>query len=391
VDRLDRRVVGRLLLLLLTVFLLTMAGRLTSGDGETVYQTTRALVLRRALAVPPRPETAIGRNGKYYGKYGLGLSLAQAPFLVAGELTGKVVGAADDRPARFAVGMTNSAVSAALTGLFWLLCRRLGAGRGAATAAALTLALASLVWPYARADFSEPLQALCLLATFYGFLRWRGATGAMVWPLAAGCAAGLAFLTKPAAVVTLAPLAGYFLLTLWERRVLGLHRLALACLAAGAPFAVAALLQLALNYYRFGSISEFGYGDEPKVGFTTPLLRGVQYLLLSSGKGLFLFAPPELGTALHVCDRAFRAAGAGSAVRTVARVACGAARRGGGTGGCGGGGIGAGSADRLWSVLQRSGVAAGARGGRERGAGGAGVLADPRTRVAGARDATRHE
>jgi hypothetical protein len=65
-------------------------------------------------------------------------------------------------------------------------------------------------------------------------------------------------------------------------------------LAAGAPFAALALIQLALNFYRFGSLSEFGYGDEPRVGFTTPLYRGVQYLLWSSGKGLFYFAPTVL-------------------------------------------------------------------------------------------------
>ncbi len=294
-DRSDRRVLSRLLLLLLAVYLLTMAGRLTSGDGETVYQTTRALVLSRQLAVPPRPETAIGRGGGYYGKYGLGTSLAQAPFLVAGEAAGVLFNAGDDRPARFAVGMTNSAVSVALAGVFWLLCRRLGASRLSATAATLVLGFASLVWPYARADFSEPLQTLCLLTTFYAFLRWRHANGRaayIVWPALAGAAAGLAFLTKAASVVVLAPLALYFAALLWERRSLGPRRLLPVALAAALPFAACTVFQLTLNVYRFGSLSEFGYGDEPKVGFTTPLHLGVQYLLASTGKGLFFFAPP---------------------------------------------------------------------------------------------------
>ena len=38
-------------------------------------------------------------------------------------------------------------------------------------------------------------------------------------------------------------------------------------------------------------MTEFGYGDEPRTGFVTPLATGISYLLLSPGKGLFLFAP----------------------------------------------------------------------------------------------------
>ena len=48
---------------------------------------------------------------------------------------------------------------------------------------------------------------------------------------------------------------------------------------------------LAFNYYRFGSVLDLGYGDEPATGFTTPLLTGVALLLTSSGKGLLWFCP----------------------------------------------------------------------------------------------------
>ena len=65
-------------------------------------------------------------------------------------------------------------------------------------------------------------------------------------------------------------------------------------LAALAPLAACGLFQAALNVYRFGNVLEFGYGSEPATGFTTPLPDGIGYLLLSPGKGLFLFAPPVL-------------------------------------------------------------------------------------------------
>ena len=328
----DRRCLGWLALLLLAVYLLTMAGRLTSGDGETMYATARALVLHHHLSIEPRPEAAIGRHGLAYGKYGLAQSIAQAPFIIVGHLVGKLFGAIDDRPDRFAAGMVNAFISVALVGVYWQLCRLLGWRRGSATAATVVLGLATLVWPYARADFSEPLQATSLLLTFCAFVQWRRRP-ALRWAAAGGAAAGLAFLTKAASAILLLPLGAYFALVVAERLGLlpagspirparlgagparaditsddhTLHLLeprrgpaqaarwgaAVETLAAAAlPFLLCVLFQAALNLYRFGSITEFGYGSEPATGFTTPLPDGIRYLLLSPGKGLLLFAPP---------------------------------------------------------------------------------------------------
>ncbi|MGH2354510.1 MAG: phospholipid carrier-dependent glycosyltransferase, partial [Chloroflexota bacterium] len=354
----DRRCLAWLWLFLLAVYLLTMAGRLVSGDGETMYLTTKALLTRGELAIEARAETAEGREGRAYSKYGLGQSVAQAPFFVAGHAVGTLFGATDDRPTRFAVGMTNSVVTATLAGVFWLLLRQLGSGRGAATVASLVLGLATLAWPYARADFAEPLQATMLLLALYGLVRWRRQP-TLAWAALTGAAAGAAVLTKVASVILLPPLGLYFAVALWERfgkpnpprgrpsalraftRLPGAGRgtpadgspvgvtrsparqrptwadlLAqvppfpvekgarglgpLPHLAAAAlPFALCVAFQAALNVYRFGSVAEFGYGDEPATGFTTPVLEGIGNLLFSSGKGLFFFAPPiVLGLAM---------------------------------------------------------------------------------------------
>ncbi|HEX2324538.1 MAG TPA: phospholipid carrier-dependent glycosyltransferase, partial [Chloroflexota bacterium] len=289
----DARCLLLLTLLLLCVYLLTMSGRVISGDGETMYLTTRALVTEGSLAIVPRPESAEGRDGRWYSKYGLGQTAVQLPFFVAGHAIGKALGAPDDRAARFAVGMANSVVSAALAGLFWLTLRALGSGRGAATAATLVFGLATLAWPYARADFAEPLQAFSVLLAFYALIRWRRRPGPG-WATLAGLAAGLALLTKAASAVLLLPLGAYFLYALWQWRHAGLRALLRDALAAGIPFALCALAQAGLNLARFGSVTEFGYGDEPRTGFVTPLATGISYLLLSPGKGLFLFAPPVL-------------------------------------------------------------------------------------------------
>lgn len=292
----DRRCLVRLSLFLLAVYLLTMAGRVISGDGETVYLTTKALATRLTLAIETRPETARGTDGQRYGKYGLGQSVAQLPFFVVGHVAGKAMGAADDRPARFAVGMTNAFVTTAEVGLFWLVSRALSVGRGPATAAALVFGLATLAWPYARADFAEPLQATTLLLCFYAAIRWRRRPG-VGWAALTGAGAGLAMLTKIASAVLLLPLGLYVVVGLWQWRWRR-RRLVTQVVAAGLPVAVALAIQAGLNYARFGSVAEMGYGDEPATGFTTPLLEGVGYLLLSPGKGLLFFAPPVVAGAV---------------------------------------------------------------------------------------------
>lgn len=289
----DARCLALLCLFLLTVYLLTMSGRVISGDGETMYLTTRALLTERTLAIPQRPESAQGTDGRWYSKYGLGQTAVQAPFFVAGRVLGRLAGATDDRPERFAVGTVNSTVTVVLAALFWLTLRALGTRRGPATAATLIFGLATLAWPYARSDFSEPLQAASVLLALYAAIRWRRRPGAG-WAILVGAAAGLAFMTKAASAVILAPVGLYFLVALWQRRDLGARRLLGQILWAGAPFAACVLAQAGLNLARFGSLTEFGYGDEPRTGFTTPLATGIGYLLLSPGKGLFLFAPPVL-------------------------------------------------------------------------------------------------
>ena len=178
-----------------------------------MYLTTRALLTERTLAIPQRPESAQGTDGRWYSKYGLGQTAVQAPFFVAGRVLGRLAGATDDRAERFAVGMVNSAVTVVLAALFWLTLRALGTGRGPATVATLIFGLATLAWPYARSDFSEPLQASGVLLALYAAIRWRRRPGAG-WAILVGGAAGLAFMTKAASAVILAPVGLYFLVAL---------------------------------------------------------------------------------------------------------------------------------------------------------------------------------
>jgi hypothetical protein len=59
------------------------------------------------------------------------------------------------------------------------------------------------------------------------------------------------------------------------------------------PFVLVAAAQLWFNHLRYGSIWLSGYHErrEADFGFSTPLLAGLYGILLSSGRGFFLYSP----------------------------------------------------------------------------------------------------
>ncbi len=319
----DRRTVLRLVLWVFGLYTLTMAGRVVSGDGETMFQTTRAVVERGELSIDQRPEAAVGRGGRYFGKYGVGQSVVQAPFVVAGRVIAILapVQTPPDLPARFLVGLTNVLVTSIGSGILWMVVRTSGVGPRRSTGITLATATTTILWPYSRADFAEPLQATALLAALLAGLVLHEKVLAnqstddlkpksiIKWGFTIGFSIGVAFLTKAASLILAPAVAIPVFVTAWHltlartmrSRERGLTSAAALILSVGLPVVGAGAGQALLNWYRFGNPFEFGYGDEPSTGFTTSLYAGIGYLLWSSGKGLVWFAlPAAIGCVLHV-------------------------------------------------------------------------------------------
>lgn len=85
----DQRCAWRLAVVLVVLYLLTAAGRLTSLDGIAMYQTAQQLVVAGQVAVPPSSEAPAGRDGRHYAKYGLGQSLVELPLVLLGHKIGR--------------------------------------------------------------------------------------------------------------------------------------------------------------------------------------------------------------------------------------------------------------------------------------------------------------
>lgn len=235
--QLHRRLAAALFLALLSVYLFTYSGRPNSGDelrimdgltsfyhfGDWLLDETLYLSVPSPIQRTPYPAHTLPADERSAAWYALPLyALAHA----VPEL-GMV----------HAVWLLNVlAMAAAGVVMFWVALA-LGYTRGVAVAAALTLGLGTLVWPYSKTLFRDPLLLLFLSAAALGALHAKAATGRRRWGWAgvALAAFALAALTKIAAVFALPALV----VLAWPRP---LRRWVVIVLGGGPVLAIAALM-----------------------------------------------------------------------------------------------------------------------------------------------------
>jgi len=163
-------VAGHIFAAALLLYVWTSGGSLSSTDAVVTFELTRSLVEHHSIALPGNMlglESNRGIDGRYYSQYGIGQSIYNIPFYLAGRAAGRVTGlhvAKADSLEKAAVAM-GSAVAAAGTvaTVFILAWLMLGRMRPSVIAAA-ACGIGSLLWPYARLGFNAPLAAWLLTA-----------------------------------------------------------------------------------------------------------------------------------------------------------------------------------------------------------------------------------
>ena len=197
---------------------------------------------------------------------------------------------------------TDAVLTAATVFVLMLLCLLLGAPPLGAVLIGLSFGLGSYAYPHALTMFTEPGTALCVHRG--GVLRGscRREHGANVDLFASGALRG-----RGAAVPRLGralpagdrALAARCRVAIAETRPM-VHRPAgseaLFASAPGTPLgAIGPLLADArVNWWRYGSVTNFGYALGTATNQSYPIVRGVVNQWFSSGKSLFLFAPIAL-------------------------------------------------------------------------------------------------
>jgi hypothetical protein len=262
-------VVGLLVTGLAALFVVVQRGSVATYDGQIVYTVARSIVHGR-LTVDPSLD-AYGMHTPY-SSYGIDISLVVALQQALG-LSAPVL-----------VTLANPILLTVAGGLLYPIGRRLGWSSRLCVFVAMGYAGLTMALQDSQDLFSEPGIALGLALIVLGLLRWQGAAGARTLdgPLLVGVGLGIAILFRADSLLLLAPL---LLLTPWV--VPDGWRRPLAWVTAAGPVLPALAWTAFYSYQRSGTVVPQQYG----ISFSTPLLHGLDGLLLSPGKSLFVFNP----------------------------------------------------------------------------------------------------
>lgn len=154
--------------LVLLVFLLTASGRVGNQDVAATMSMTQAM-LRGEMELPARMAGAVeGKGGVWTSQYGVGHSLYLMPYVVVARGMAAIV---PNLPVamweEFAVSFSNVPVVGGLLAYLVMAWRRAGASEARVGTGVVLFGLCTLLWPYAKAPFSDSLLALATFGAWY--------------------------------------------------------------------------------------------------------------------------------------------------------------------------------------------------------------------------------
>jgi len=311
-----------LIAFLVSIYVMTSAGKFHIIDEVSLFAVTESLALRGDVDTntiawtqwvnsPGEVLGAFGEDGQVYSKKGPGPAFAAVPWYLALRTFGLL---------DFTVGLLqstllwNGIVTALTAALLWLTAIRLGYNDRTGAALGLLFGLTTIAWPYANHFFGEPLSAFSLLLTFYGILSWLR-TRSAGWMFLAGIGAATAITTVTAHTLLIGILGLYALAGWWfspgiaEPEVNGsegenpqaassmqqnprsTQQLFIGLIAFAIPVLIGGGLLLSYNQARFGSPFDTGYHFDSGEGFTTPIWQGFWGLIISPYRGVFWHTP----------------------------------------------------------------------------------------------------
>jgi len=287
----NRRTGRALFLLALGIYLVTAGGSLTSTDAVVSFDLTASLVERGSIALSSNltgSNALEGVDGRYYSPFGIAQSVWDAPFYLFGRAitaAGGRIGKPDSVP-KALVALSQTLLGAAIVWLTFRLGLAVAASRAAAGWAALTLAIGSLLWPYARFGFNQPLACATLLAAVLSIIEGVRHDDRRRIRRAGWCFAAAIF-TRHQIMIALLPLAAW----LWwaGQPTAAIRAKRLRALAPGVAAGLA--FWLVYNWIRFGNPLEPGYLRDPVPGFGASVVAGVTGLLFSPGGSILLYSP----------------------------------------------------------------------------------------------------
>ncbi|MGP0029174.1 MAG: hypothetical protein ACLPVF_01560 [Acidimicrobiales bacterium] len=208
-----------------------------------------------------------------YSPYGVGVSVLAAPVYALSKTTGHEM---------LLLSLINPVIVAATGVVVYAIGRALGWSASLAVLAALTFGVLTMALQATTELFSEPAVGLCIALMVWAALRWRD--GWRHAPLVLGLSSAAVIQFRADSILTAwIGLVALPMFVPW-RQILSRRNV----MALGLPVAISVAFLLWYNDLRWGKLLVFSYNGQ---GFSTPMGRGIEGLLISPGKGVFIFNP----------------------------------------------------------------------------------------------------
>jgi hypothetical protein len=276
-------------LLFLSSFLffstVTPLGQVVSDTACSV-ETAKSLFYRHSFAIEKNRELRFavpGKDGRFYSKYGLGYAISFLPQVAMASLLGNVFPFNKNHIEQAVISFTNTFYAACITVALFSLLSILGYRRRRALLVVSIIASSSILLPYSKIIQPETMATL-LFILFLIIVAFDHPLTFFSGCVLGGIFAALYFI-KPVNILFGSIIGLYVVIRLFQKR---------ATLSAMYGFCIVSALPLSaffyFNWYRFGSLVQFGYGDQ-QFQFSTPFIYGLLGFFISPSKSMVVFSP----------------------------------------------------------------------------------------------------
>lgn len=247
-----------LFLFLVSLYMLTSAGYVTTSMGVTALLTTQSLILESDFSLDkPTLETGAGKDGKYYTYMGLVFILVVSAFAVVSKFIGIF-------PNGFV--FMNQILTAIACIILFDICRELKYSKKTSIVLTLVYGVGTMAWVHSRYLMPEPLTTIVYLTAFLFLLKYRNTTKT-IWLFLCGCFTGLSLIVRVDAPLFILAIVIGVLIIFYDtyhqkrKRVVTIARDGLIFIL---PLILFFLVYAYFNYTRFGSVFEVGYATKAR-------------------------------------------------------------------------------------------------------------------------------
>jgi hypothetical protein len=263
----------------------TPLGQVVSDTAYSV-ETAKSLFYRHTFAIEKNWELRFaepGRGGRYYSKFGLGYALSFLPQIAIAHLLSSVIPLDRKYIEQTVISFTNTVYAACTAVALFVLMSILGYRRRRALVTVVCIAASSVLLPYSKIIQSETMTAFMLVLFLIMAASDRFITPRRGFVL--GIIYAMLYFIKPVTIIFGSVIGLYVVIRFFQKRATVAGVAAFCCMAA---LPLAAIFSF--NWYRFGSIVRFGYGEQ-QFQFSTPIFEGLAGFLFAPSKSMFLFSP----------------------------------------------------------------------------------------------------